>query len=1373
MCRVLTILVCGLLSLGLPAQELISLVDHYTTTNGLSHNSVHHIYEDSRGLIWLSTRYGVNRFDGERFKVYTKEEHGLHFNMVGDIHEDHDGMLWMVNSQNNNLLQAILPNIRYTIFDPILEQAVDPAEYLPPNFLEDLNRCYFHFQVDDGSMIFLSQDGYFLRYYGRDNYERVELSQNIPRQNNMGQASSNSFWALLRSYRSETSILSRINFRGEILDQLSLDRADYTPTFKQYYPSSGINWRWMSPSSGKPRNYATYDSLGNMRQYDLQALFPEIPDNANAELQFLDLANDLHWIYYSDTIFLMRPGEGVLGTVPHVTMDHYALRGKDGTIYGCDQNNGLWAVNLTPNSFRKETSQEFLVRQASKDKNGKLWVGLDPFNRRRVGEDLAEVDDSVQYFWNYTVMQDDAGDLWLGPDVVKAENENSSPYLLRFDGKEMTEYRGYRYTTIDDLKYWLLWQHPVSKKIWVGPESGGIRIIDPEVNMVESFQDDDNHQELNKALVYFATLDSTGNTLLCTSRGVFFIDRKNRVTGQYGSGVEGENYLPVQDFHHVYIDENKVLWLASGDGGLLKWDYYGDGSYRQYTIADGLSSNVLHSIYPDKNGLLWISSEEGLIRFNKEDGFSQNYDVKHGTINQEFNRVAHFRDDDGRIYLGGLNGLMSFHPDDFPSGSTISSRSYITPIDVLRVDNSTGKVENLLPTLLAENTIFLTEEAPAAELVFRSPQLSRNQHYLTYHIEGITEQFTPITESVLPLRGIPYGAHQMIVRASDFRGNKLEEKQYKIHRSPPWYLQTWVRSLMLAGFALVIWFIVHLRTRWLEHEVNLRTKDIEASQEVIRRQTVELQKLDALKSRFFENISHDLRTPLTLLLQPINKLKQHEALDDQDRQALERASINGDRMLTLINDIFNLSMLETGKLPLNPVTTNLKGLLENIVFSFSDLAAEKQVRIAPVCTVPPPLWIKIDRDKLSTLLQNLLQNAIKYTDRGGTVKVACSVDEENFHIHIIDTGRGISPQDLPHIFDRFYQAKQHSGRAEGGSGIGLAICRELTTLMGGSLSVVSELGVGSTFKLALPLVATVPPEEEQAIVAPEVEEEENFSLLSATDHGPQAHRVLVVEDNADLREFYQSALSPYFKISLAADGLQALDILQANKQKGDLPELIITDLMMPQMDGFQFLEQIKADQALALIPTVVVSARVQHPSRMKALQIGVDDYVTKPFQEEELLQRIRNLIQNANVRKQALLENTELVDTPNEPSAPEALSPEDRIWVNELSDYIRNHLTDPNLSTESVAAAFFVSGRTLSRKTKSLTGLSPNKFILEVRMQVARELLGKVPRPTLLEITQKIGLRKASYFSRKFKNRYGIRPADFRPNILQEVKNEQ
>ncbi len=517
----------------------------------------------------------------------------------------------------------------------------------------------------------------------------------------------------------------------------------------------------------------------------------------------------------------------------------------------------------------------------------------------------------------------------------------------------------------------------------------------------------------------------------------------------------------------------------------------------------------------------------------------------------------------------------------------------------------------------------------------------------------------------------------------------------------------------------------------------------------------QLARLDAMKTRFFANISHELRTPLTLIIGPTEQLLNKKDIDGQEQQGyLLAVARNGKKLLNMVNELLDLGKIEAGTLSVKLKPVDLGWFMNVIYQGFASSADYKNINYTITNAIEAETFVQLDADKFEKIANNLLSNAIKFTPTGGSVHIAAAMNEGLIEFTVTDTGRGIHPDDVPLIFDRYYQGNRDEALTEGGTGIGLAIAQEFAELMGGTITVKSTFGAGAIFKASIPKIAAA----NHAMV--DYAQFTTETIAEVTSSGGEK-LVMLVEDHREMAQYISSIVRPFYRVVTAFNGKEALDMLKTMPEQ---PDLIITDVMMPEMDGFALLYHLKHDAAYFRIPVIILTALGDNENRLKALNTGVDDYLTKPFISSELLARAGNLIRNAGDRLSFTVQDEqEFAELPNQETNPSEdtpektphVSPADLVWLADLEELVRKYIGKTDLNIAMLSDDMAISERQLFRRIKDITGLTPNKYIRAIRLQIAREAIESGRYRTISEISYVAGFETPAYFSKLFKEHYG------------------
>jgi signal transduction histidine kinase/DNA-binding response OmpR family regulator len=561
------------------------------------------------------------------------------------------------------------------------------------------------------------------------------------------------------------------------------------------------------------------------------------------------------------------------------------------------------------------------------------------------------------------------------------------------------------------------------------------------------------------------------------------------------------------------------------------------------------------------------------------------------------------------------------------------------------------------------------------------------------------------------------------------------------------------RYVLISGsiFLLVALLIIYR----LQAMKTLKAKDLLTTQEKLNQH---LKETDSLKSKFFANISHEFRTPLSLIIAPTDELLSRQSKGSKDKTTFQLIRRNADRLLTLVNQLLDLSKLEAGKMELTIQTGNLADLITILSASFNSLAENKEIEFIKEINVSNQSSILFDADKLEKIINNLLFNAFKFTPKFGkvTLKAVCLTDSNELQISVADTGRGIPIDDQAAVFSPFYQSKHTQDDGQVGTGLGLSLVSELVKVYSGSISMESEEGKGTIFKVILPTfkegwIAASDWRNDMATQHRTVENANDDNIDYAFDMD-ELDSMLIIEDNADLRNFIASAFAGKYTITTAKDGVDGLQ-----KALGEIPNIIISDVMMPNMDGIELVGKLKSDERTSHIPLVLLTAKSDMPSKLEGLTMGVDAYLEKPFSVEELKVRVSALLEQrkqltARFKESALKEQVEVKEK-REPSL-------DEKFLNRVRECVEANLADPKFGVEMLAEEMNLSRTQLFRKFKAIVDVSPSEFINEIRLQRAAKMI-RYKEDTLAQICYSVGFNEQSYFAKRFRKKFGKSPSEY------------
>jgi signal transduction histidine kinase/ligand-binding sensor domain-containing protein/AraC-like DNA-binding protein len=913
--------------------------------------------------------------------------------------------------------------------------------------------------------------------------------------------------------------------------------------------------------------------------------------------------------------------------------------------------------------------------------------------------------------------------------------------------------------------------------LWIGTQSGGINTFNP---VTEQFK-----LVSHKMYVIDIYKDRSGDLWFGTMGGLKKYDRPSGKYLTYRHNPDDSTSLSYRDVQSMYESNSGEFWVGTFGGGLNLFDRK-SGKFTHFSVKDGLPSDIIFGILEDKQNNLWISTTKGISKFNPKTKEFKNYDHRDGLISGEPTELSCFQDRNGQMFFATTNGLNAFYPED------ISDNSYIPPVVItnFKIFNKPVSIKKdglidsqgdyVLPghistlnkiTLSYKESVFSFE---FAALNYHSPQKNR----YAYKMHGVDPEwvFTDASRRYATYTNLDPGEYVFKVKGSNNNGVWNEEgTSIKIIITPPWWKSNLAYTIYLFLFVLIVFVTWRRQLKRIHIKQQLKMEHFEAEK---------LREVDHLKSRFFANISHEFRTPLTLIQGPVKDMLTDEFNEKRKRhyQTILRYS---DRLLNLINQILDLSKLESGRMKLKVNCTDVTQFLKDLVQSFSSWAVRKKITLKFEAELES-ISGYVDRDKLEKIVTNLLSNAFKFSPEGGDVEVALNIPpnppskggnaESPFNkgghrgisISIFNSGVGIPTDQLDKIFDRFYQADESYAKDSEGSGIGLALTKELVEAHHGEIRVESELNKSTTFTVWLPIEKEHFKSEEivegdvdvvgkqrsplpMSLVGEkrEIETIESTPIEPPVDIDKSAPLLLIVEDNPDVTSYISGFLEKDYRIFSAENGEEGL-----KKALDKFPDLIISDVMMPVMDGFELCRKLKSDERTSHIPVILLTAKADMDSKVEGLEFGADDYVTKPFDAKELDARAKNLIDQRRILREKFSRMIEV--KPGEIAA----SSMDEQFFRRLLDVFEDHVAQSDFGTEDFAREVGMSRSNLHLKLKALTNQSTHEFLRTMRLKRAAQLLKK-SAGNVTEIAYAVGFTNPSHFSKIFRQQFGQTPSEF------------
>lgn len=818
--------------------------------------------------------------------------------------------------------------------------------------------------------------------------------------------------------------------------------------------------------------------------------------------------------------------------------------------------------------------------------------------------------------------------------------------------------------------------------------------------------------------------------------------------------------VPISQVLAIEENEAGLLWLAT-DIGLVQYDPISDKIIQHYTVQEGLPNDFIAGMLSEGDSCLWLGTNNGLSRFNIQDKSFVNFFKSDGMTHNEFNRVSYFKASDGRMYFGSLQGLNAFYPDEVIKNYRIKNKSAQVVL------SSFERMDEQLDTVIAVTTF---SQSPTIELhhwdrsfIFEYALTDFNnpsEVFYSFKMEGYEDNWSrPSTFNFTRFSSLPPGNYVFRVKARDSRGLwNPNELKVQVQVLPPWWATWWAYGLYLVLLLGVILGVIYfLKRRWI-----LQNQLLLEQEEALR-----LKELDSFKSRLYTNLTHEFRTPLTVVLGMTDQLENEsrqlklEAPQKKNlKEGFQMIRRNGQSLLRLINQLLDLSKLENRSLQLHYVQADIINYVRYLTESFRALANSRNISLQFFSEVEK-LDMDFDPDQLMQIFTNLISNALKFTPSGGAVNIRLAKADKAFMLEVKDTGFGIPASDLPYIFDRFYQVDASSTRSSEGTGIGLAHTQELVRLMEGSIEVNSFLGEGSCFQISLPVRNLAAFSSVDQYLQQSSMTKIGKRLVPQLPLNEEGQKLLIIEDNPDVVTYLKSCLADSYQLEVAYNG--RIGIEQALEH---IPDLIICDVMMPEKDGFEVCEILKNDERTSHVPIVLLTAKADQHSRLTGLRSGADAYLSKPFNKKELLVRLEQLailrtrLQQRYAKWAAGSTSAKVQPSEEAPEKKVIFGLEDA-FLQKVKKVVDKELGNVDFNPGMLSQELGLSSSQFYRKIKALTGTTPALFVRVIRLHKAKELLTTTDL-NVSEIAYEVGFSSPSYFSRSFSEEFGSTPNENR-----------
>ena len=1350
--RCLSLFLLILSSLIIYSQEY--KIDILDLEDGLSNNYITSITQDRHGFLWFSTESGLNKFDGYKFTVYEKDwevkNKSINCNELNKVYADPEKDIIWIATQREGLNEYNYQTGKFTYYR---HEPQDSTSII----------------TNDITDIISSKDGnlWVATYHGGVDYfdknKKTFTHYNI---STIPDLSSNQIWTIKEDNNKNLYI-------GHVNNGLSI----------------------VSLKDRAVKNFLHDPSDKN-----------SIPGN-EVTVIFIDKSENI-WVGTNNGLSLFNPDTEKFISFCHVPGDDSSLAANyvynitqmdDGKIYIGLQNGGISILDIKNTVFVSPDNVNFInivagkgeinlsnpsIKSIFQDQFRNIWIGtyggginyissLKPlFHVWKDASISSENGLSHPIVWGICADRND--NLWIGTDggginyyekgikkrVITKEtnnlNDNAILCALKDSegnlwfgtfsgGVSIFDYKKRIFTSMFgvnecDVRHFF---EDKDKNIWIATNIGffSYNLVTKQLKKYDT-----GNSPLEDNLVRSISQDNTGNLWIGTfGEGVMVVDKSMNLIKR----IRVDEGLYSNTINHIFCDIRGYMWIATGEGlGLFK-NMDDLSEFKIYTTKDGLTNNHIRAITDDLDKNVWVSTNKGINKINADTTNLFNYTNYNGVPLGIFMNGSVTKTSDGKIYFGSQNGLCFFDPKDMSTTielAPIAINSFI--IYDTQIDST--KLANSLPV---NKTIQLSYKQNTFQVSFNTLNYTQSRIVeYAYMLEGFDDRwFTLQNDNSVTFRNIPSGNYILHVKAR-IKNQEWDNKitTLEIIINPPIWLTWWAKLLyVLIILSIVVYIIISYK----------RKLDLENSLLLETEKNIQVQNLNEERLRFYTNITHELRTPLTLIMGPLDDLQKDKSLSPKHTSLVSIIHKSAERLLNLINQILEFRKTETQNKRLKIEKGDISKLINEVALKYIELNVNKGLSIK-INVEAESTKIYFDPDVVTTIVDNLLSNALKYTIEGDIVITLREVninDVKYTEIVVKDTGTGISKDALSRIFDRYYREDNENNAS--GTGIGLALVYNLVQLHQGEISVESEKGVGSAFTFRIKTNNTYPDEmhithEEQNIINV-IDEELQETSAESTNKAI----VLVVEDNEEIRAYIKDSLCDYYEVVTAKDGVKGLELAQ-----NFIPDIIISDIMMPEMDGIEMCRLIKKDIRTSHIPVVLLTAKDSVQDRTGGYEAGADSYIVKPFNSSLLHSRITNLLDNR--RKMAKLATNDIMS--KGAVMMDSINKLDNEFLEKVTGIIEQNMDSDKIDIAFIASKMNMSHSTFYRKIKALTGKSANEYIRKIKMKNAEQLLlsGKY---TISEVTFMIGMNSLTYFRQCFKDEFGLPPSEYLKYIADKV----
>lgn len=1319
----------------------------HQVNQGLSGNTVHCILQDDRGFMWFGTQDGLNRFDGSNYKIFKNDPNDVHSlgnNFIRSLYQHTDNQIWVGTDQ------------RIFIFDPETEyfqQFIEKTDKgiaitsAVTSIEADNEHSIWIGTMTQGAFSYNTITGKLTQYKSEDG------SKSIP---------DNLVWRIYKDYSGTVWIgtrsgLSRFNKEsksfityGSREEKSVLVDPEILSVFED---SDGDIWlgTW---SGGLSRYNKTTDTF--------TSYFNEQDDVYISHIRaFFEYEKGKLLIGSDDGLYLFNKKTLQIQRIDD-SRDQNSLSDQNiYAIYG-DKEGGIWigtyfgGVNyLSPNSsviehyypnYKESSMSGKAVSQFLEDPKGNLWIatedgGLNYFNTttKEFTAYLPHEDKPSISYTNLHSLLLDQNKLWIGTfsrglDVMDLRTGQFANYQYNLNDTN----------TIDDNCVFALYKTK-DNDIFIGTPFGLSR-YNRHLNNFERIPE-------VRGFVYDMAEDHLGQLwVACYGQGVFRYDLLGKEWSSYRHKNYKDNSLCFDKIVDIFQDEKQRLWFSSEGGGICKYNYE-TNDFTTIDVSDGLPNNVVYGALDDKYGHIWVSTNKGIAKIDPSSLKIKTFTSEDGLQSNQFNYRSSLKTSNGKFYFGGINGFNSFFPD------RLRENEYAPPVLIthFKLLDADKRIKKDTLSHKAHNVgkhITLRYDQASFRIDFVSLSfMAQGKNEYSYLMENLNEKWIRAgNQTNVSYINLKPGDYVFRVKGSNNDGLWNDEGDFiQIKILPPLWRTDYAYLFYLVLTIILAYYLYKFYQRNLRRKQKQKLEDFKVEKE---------KEMYASKINFFTNIAHEIRTPVSLIKAPLDSILQSKEGSPESKENLAVIDKNTDRLLNLINQLLDFRKIEAETYLPNYEPTNISSLISDIIYRFKSTASKNNITLANFASQKGMAY-NVDKEAITKIISNLMTNALKHAKKVISIKMAEPADADYFEIIVADDGPGVPLKYRDSVFEPFFQVEEDDRTIQNkGTGIGLAFSRQLAEKHKGSLFLRENGQGGSEFVLQ---INTQLQNNEAHPLEQEVKVRDQPVAGKEIDPSVPAGKpvLLIVEDNEDLCAFLERSLKLEYKVLTAANGQIALDLLQNH-----VVDIIISDVMMPGVDGLELVKKTKENEQYSHIPIVLLSARTNLETKVTGLDYGADSYIEKPFSLEYLRAQVNSLVKNRIL----LLEK--FATSPFIPYGSIANNKKDEEFLNKLNGEIEINISDTAYSIEKLAAALSMSRSNLQRKIKGISGMSPNDYIRVFKLKKAARLIIE-DEYRINEICYLVGFNSPSYFAKCFQKQFGKLPSEFMHNMDDAHKEEK